>query len=65
MKTMKTIVELPDMIRALLDLGFTQEQIAARCDCSQPVISRILNRTTINPTFSIGAAIVELYNSAK
>ena len=48
------------LIQKLIDMGMTQQQIAAHCGVSQSSISDLASGNAKKPRFDTGAAIVEL-----
>lgn len=50
-------------IQELLDAGFTQVDIAKKCNCSQSSISDIYSGKTENPNFALGSALMQLHAS--
>ena len=50
----------PDLIKHLQDAELTQAQIAERVGCSQPTIHRLLSGETLDPSFSVGVALIDI-----
>lgn len=48
------------ILRMLKLRGHTQGEIAEFCECSQPSISEIASGRTVDPKYSIGAALVRM-----
>lgn len=52
------------LLKELDEAGMTQTQIAETCGTSQATVSDLARGVTKNPSFSIGAAVVELHKRA-
>ena len=53
------------IVEALFARGMTGQQIANKVGCSRSYISNIRNGYNIEPTYSIGAALIELERDVK
>jgi plasmid maintenance system antidote protein VapI len=54
----------PEVIRALVDAGWTQTSIADACGCAQNTISALLRGVTTEPVHSLGESILGLRRRA-
>lgn len=58
-----TPINWPGLIRALLDSGVTQPQLAEAAGCGQSTISDLLRGKTTDPRTSTGLALIRMGNS--
>lgn len=48
------------VVKALVDSGLTQPQIAEACACGQSTISDILNKRTVDPRVSLALKLLRM-----
>lgn len=53
------------VIGELVDLGYTQPQIAKECNCGQATVSDLARGKTENPHFNIAQALLALRERAR
>lgn len=53
------------VIGELVDLGYTQPQIAKECNCGQATVSDLSRGETGNPRFSTAKALLDLLARAR
>lgn len=58
-------ISWPSIIRALIDSGLTQPEIARLCACGQSTISDLLRGETIDPRTSTGLLLLGLARSRR
>lgn len=49
------------IVADLTEAGFTQNELAEKCECSQPTISAIKDGTTKDPKASIALVLADLH----
>jgi hypothetical protein len=57
-------IDFSAVIRALSASGISQVEIAARCKCSQPTVSDLQTGRIKEPSYSIGATLLEMLAGA-
>lgn len=53
-------VDFSAVVRTVMASGISQIEIGAYCKCSQPTISDIANGKIVDPSYSIGAKLLDL-----
>jgi predicted XRE-type DNA-binding protein len=48
------------LIKDIQETGLSQVQIATHCNCGQATISELARGVTVQPSYAIGQALVEL-----
>lgn len=49
------------LIAELTQAGFSQQQIAAACNCGQASISELATGKTVNPSYSLGVNLTSFH----
>ncbi|WP_405120716.1 hypothetical protein [Pseudomonas leptonychotis] len=58
-------ITLPEKLSALLAYGLTYKAIAAKAACDTSTIFRIKSGAILNPSYTVGVAIDDLYASLR
>lgn len=57
--------DFSDIVKDLIERGFTQKEIAAEVGTTQPVISDLLHHETEHPRYSTARMLVDLWKSRR
>lgn len=53
------------IISDLSDRGYTQQKLADKCVCSIPTINRLAKGKNEDPSYSVGATLLQLFSAKK